>query len=91
MGVDSKDHAGGIDMKKKHTIKAPTLLEMLGHIPSEIAKSAFKTGNASGVHGKKKSKQDRIIARQEERNAQRGENPEERGHSTVFAPLASAC
>lgn len=78
-------------MMKKHTIKAPTLLEMLAHTSSEIAKSAFKTGNASGVHGKKKSKQDRIRTRQEERNAQRGEHPEERGADSVFALLSWGC
>lgn len=78
-------------MRKKYTIKAPTLLDLLAHTSSEIAKSAFKTGNASGVHGKKKTKQDRIRTRQEERNAQRGEHPEERGAGTVFAPLSCGC
>lgn len=76
---------------KKHTIKATTLLQMLAHTSSGIAKSAFKTGNASGIHGKSKSKQDRIRTRQEERNAQRGENPEERGARNASAPLAVGC
>ncbi len=66
-------------MRKKHTIKAAKMLDLLAHTSSEIAKSAFRTGNASGFHGKRKSKQDRIRTRQEERNAQRGEHPEERG------------
>lgn len=71
-------------MRKRHVIKAPTLLEMLLHTSSGIAKAAFRTGNAAGFHGKKKSKQNRIRTRQEERNAQRGEHPEERGDATEF-------
>lgn len=55
------------------------MLDLLAHSSSEVAKAAFRTGNASGFHGKKKSKQDRMRTRQEERNAQRGEHPEERG------------
>ena len=64
-------------MKKQYKFKVPTLIEMLGHTSSEIAKSAFVKGNASGAHGKKKTKQDRIKNRQEERNAQRGEFSDE--------------
>ena len=66
-------------MRKKHKVTAPTLLDLLAHSSSEIAKSAFRTGNASGFHGKNKNKQDRMRTRLEERNAQRGEHPEESG------------
>jgi hypothetical protein len=62
-------------MGRKWTEKRMDQVELMSHMPSPVARAAFKTGNAAGVHGEGKnlSKINRHQTRNEERLANRGD------------------